>query len=59
MQSPYVLKYIVENFNEPLIFHESLQWDLFKWDLEKWKETLGNEELQFRCGKNINTKVLN
>ncbi|RZC35173.1 HSPB1-associated protein 1 [Asbolus verrucosus] len=53
---PHELKYLLLNSKEPILFKNKLDWGLFKWNLEDWERLLGNEELNFRCGKNLFTK---
>lgn len=46
---PAIFKNIIENYHEPLIFSNII--DYWKnWDTEKWKNEFKNEKLPFRRG---------
>lgn len=51
------IRQIVLNTKEPLIIKDQMKCDLTLWNLDDWNKTLGNELLQFRCGKNQYTQV--
>ncbi|XP_066262704.1 HSPB1-associated protein 1 [Euwallacea similis] len=53
---PLDLREIILNTQEPLRVKDQIKCDLISWNLDKWNEELGNEQLQFRCGKNLYTK---
>uniref|UniRef100_A0A1B6LVY8 JmjC domain-containing protein n=1 Tax=Graphocephala atropunctata TaxID=36148 RepID=A0A1B6LVY8_9HEMI len=55
--SPQEIKDIIINSKTPLVFKNTLSWDLMHWSLEDWVENLGNPKLDFRIGTKQCTKV--
>lgn len=55
--TPEQIKQIITNANFPIIISNLLDWDCLSWNLKDWNDRLGEEKLQFRCGRNIYTQV--
>lgn len=51
------LKYIIENFNQPVIFKNLIKWQMLNWSLEDWKNKLKGEKLLCRKNNFLNIKV--
>uniref|UniRef100_A0A1B6JIN3 Uncharacterized protein n=1 Tax=Homalodisca liturata TaxID=320908 RepID=A0A1B6JIN3_9HEMI len=51
------IKQVIQNTKTPLVFKNTLTWDLLHWSLEDWVEKLGNPKLSFRIGTKKCTKV--
>lgn len=55
--SAEILKKIITNAQDPIVFKNILNWSILDWNLNDWNARLGDEELQFRCGQNKHTEV--
>lgn len=56
---PHHMKYLTENFHEPIIFSDLNDWNILKWTLKDWETKLGDEKLTFRKNNFIKSKVSN
>ncbi|GLV43580.1 HSPB1 associated protein 1 [Carabus blaptoides fortunei] len=53
---PHHIKYLIENYNEPIIFNNLNDWNILQWTLEDWGAKLGDEKLIFRKNNFIKSK---
>lgn len=55
--NPEELKNRILNSSKPIIIKNRLKWEILDWSLDKWKDTLKDEEMEFRVGKFESTKA--
>nr|XP_022909778.1 HSPB1-associated protein 1 isoform X1 [Onthophagus taurus] len=44
-------RYLIENYNQPIVFKNVLNWHILSWRLQDWKNVLKNEIVKYRVGK--------
>ncbi|XP_017776580.1 PREDICTED: HSPB1-associated protein 1 [Nicrophorus vespilloides] len=54
--NPRGLKTLLENFDQPFVIPNLLDWSILDWDLEQWNAALKGSVLKFRKGKIAHTK---